>query len=282
MVTIKNGKLTVEIAEKGAEIQSAKDENGRVLTWNGDPKFWKGRGPVLFPICGRLLNNTYKYGGKEYELGSHGFAKLMVFDVAKKTDSSVTFLLKANEETYKMYPFNFEFYVSYTLEDKNIVVEYDVKNVDSKEMLFSVGGHEGYMLEGGIENYYIEFDKNVTLDSYTVVGPIINHETTRILENGNKLPLKNSYFVPDALVFKNIEFDNLTIKRNDGTYMVNVDFKGFPHLLLWTVPNAPYLCVEPWYGIPDSTDTDQVFETKEAINKLAAGDTFKAVHTLKF
>lgn len=282
MVTISNGKLTVEIAEKGAEIQCAKNENGRILTWTGDPTYWKGRGPVLFPICGRLLNNTYKYGGKEYELGSHGFAKLNVFDVVKKTDTSVTFCLKANEETLKQYPFLFEFYVTYTLEDSNIVVQYDVKNVDSKEMLFSVGGHESYMLEGGLENYYIEFDKNVTLDTFTVVGPIINHETTRILENGSKLPLQNSFFIPDALVFKNIDFDNLTIRRKDGTFTAAVEFKGFPTLLIWTVPNAPYVCIEPWYGCPDSTDTDQVFETKECINKLAAGKTFTAVHTMKF
>ncbi len=282
MVLLQNEELKVQISELGAEIWSVTTKEGRECTWNGDPTFWKGRGPQLFPICGRLRDNKYIYDGKEYTLGSHGFAKLMEYSANKISDTCAVLTLRETEETLVNYPFKFEFNVKFTLKGRTIDVEYIINNINDKDMYFSVGGHEGYMCEGGIENFYIEFDKNVTLDSYTVEGPIVNHTTTRILENSNILPLKNDYFKVDALVFKDIDFDALTIKRNDGTHNVRVEFKGFKNLLLWTIPGAPYICVEPWFGFPDFTDTDYIFETKVAIQKLAKGETFHSVHSLTF
>lgn len=282
MVVLQNEELKVQVNEIGAELYSVTSKEGRECTWNGDPTFWKGRSPHLFPICGRLRDNKYIYEGKEYSLGSHGFAKVMEFEAEKLSEASAIFTLRETEETLANYPFKFVFQIKYTLNGRSIDVEYIVNNKTDGEMYFSVGGHEGYMCEGGIENFYIEFDKNVTLDTHTVVGPIVSHETTRILENSNILPLKNDYFKVDALVFKDIDFDALTIKKNDGTHNVRVDFKGFEHLLLWMVPGAPYLCVEPWYGFPDFTDSNYIFKEKLGIQKLAKGETFNAKHTITF
>jgi len=282
MVYLKNDELSVEIKEIGAELQSVKTKEGRECIWNGDPAFWKGRAPHLFPICGRLRDNKYYYEGKEYTLGSHGFARMMEFKAEKLSDTSAVFTLTETEETLKNYPFEFVFKIKYTLENRSINVGYSIENKTDGKMFFSVGSHEGYMCEGGIEEYYVEFDKNVTLDSYAVVGPIVSKDTTRIIENSNVLPLKNEYFTIDALVFKDIDFDALTIKKKDGTHNVRVDFKGFENLLIWTVPNSPYVCIEPWLGFPDFTDSDQMFETKVGIQKLEKGQTFNCVHTLTF
>lgn len=283
MVYLQNEELKVQISEKGAELQSVVTKEGRECIWNGDPAYWTGRAPMLFPICGRLRDNKYIYGGKEYTMPGHGFAKNMVFDVEQVNDNTAVFVLRETEETMKIYPFAFELRVKYELDGKNIKVTYKTDNKNDYDMYFSIGAHEGYMCEGGIEDYYIEFDKNVTLDSYAVVGPIINHETTRIIENTNILPIKNEYFAVDALVMKNIDFDALTIKHNgDGKKNVRVEFPGFSSLLIWTIPGAPYICIEPWCGIPDSTDTDYIFETKEAIEKLAKGESFTRTHTLCF
>lgn len=282
MVYLKNDELSVEIKEIGAELQSVKTKEGRECIWNGDPTFWKGRAPHLFPICGRLRDNKYYYEGKEYTLGSHGFARMMEFKAEKLSDTSAVFTLTETEETLKNYPFAFEFKIKYTLEGRSINVGYSIENKTDGKMFFSVGSHEGYMCEGGIEEYYVEFDKNVTLDSYAVVGPIVSKDTTRIIENSNIFPLKNEYFTIDALVFKDIDFDGLTIKRKDGTHNVRVDFKGFENLLIWTVPNSPYVCIEPWLGFPDFTDSDQMFETKVGIQKLEKGQIFNCVHTLTF
>lgn len=282
MVCLKNDELTVQINEKGAEIYSVRTKEGRDCIWNGDPSFWEDRAPHLFPICGRLRDNKYIYDGKEYSLEGHGFAKNMEFKSEKISNTCASFTLQETEETMAKYPFNFDFTVKYTLIGRKIEVEYTINNKNDKTMYFSVGAHEGYMCEGGIENFYIEFEKNVTLDSYTVVGPIVNHETTRIIENSNKLPLKNDYFKIDALVFKNIDFNSLTIKRNDGAHNVHVDFTGFENLLIWTIPGAPYVCIEPWFGFPDFDDTDYIFETKAGIQTIAPKKTFTTVHSLTF
>jgi len=282
MVYLQNEELKVQINELGAEVYAVTTKEGRECTWNGDPTFWKGRAPHLFPICGRLRDNKYIYDGKEYSLLSHGFAKKMVFEAEKLSDISAVFTLHETQETLADYPFAFELKIKYTLDGRKIDVEYSVNNTNEKDMYFSIGAHEGYMCEAGLEEYYIEFDKNVTLDSYTVVGPIINHETTRILENSNILPIKNEYFKVDALVFKDIDFDGLTIKKNDGTHNVRVDFKGFENLLIWTIPGAPYICIEPWFGFPDFDDTDYIFETKVGIQKLAPKQTFNCVHSMTF
>ena len=282
MVYLQNEELKVELKEIGGEIVSVETKEGKQGIWNGDEKFWKGRAPHLFPICGRLRDNKYIYEGKEYTLLSHGFSRFMEYKVEEKTDTSVTFTVTETEETLKDYPFNFVFKIKYTLRGRQIDTEYIIENTNDKTMYFSVGGHEGYMCEGGIENYYIEFDKNVTLDTHVVEGPIIRHETERILENSNILPLKNDYFKIDALIFKDIDFDAVTIKKNDGTFNVRIDFKGFENLVLWTIPGAPYLCVEPWFGLHDFVDSDYIFENKYSIQKLEAGKTFNAVHTMTF
>ena len=282
MVYLQNEELKVEIKELGAEVQSIVTKEGRECVWQGNPDFWKGRGPHLFPICGRLRDNKYIYGGKEYSLGSHGFARAMEYKPEKISDTCAVFSLTDTEETMKNYPFKFELQIKYTLEGRKVNVEYTVNNKNDYDMYFSIGGHESYVCEGGIENFYMEFDKKVTLDSYTVVGPIVSHEKTRILDNSNILPLKNDYFKVDALVFKDIDFDSLTIKKNDGTHNVKVDFKGFENMLLWMVPGAEYICVEPWFGFPDFDDTDYIFETKVGIQKLAPGKTFNAVHSMTY
>ncbi len=282
MVFLQNDELKVQINEVGAELFSVMTKEGRECIWNGDPQYWKNRAINLFPICGRLRDNKYLYEGKEYTLTSHGFAYKMPFEAEKVSDICAVFTLTETEETLVNYPFAFNFKIKYTLDGRKINVEYIVENKNDKNMYFSVGGHEGYMCEGGIEDYYIEFDKNVTLDAYEVEGPIINHNTTRIVDNEKILPLKNEYFKVDALVFRDIDFDGITIKKNDGTHHVRVDFKGFENMLLWMVPGAPYICVEPWYGFPDYTDSNYVFETKIGIQKLAAGETFNCVHSLTF
>lgn len=283
MVYLHNEDLKVKINEKGAEIKSVITNDGRECIWSGDPAYWDESAPVLFPICGRLRDNKYIYGGKEYTLLSHGFAKEMVFKVEQTTDTTAVFMLSETEETMKNYPFAFELRIKYELNGNSIKVTYKVDNKNKKNMYFSIGAHEGYMCEGGIEDYYIEFDKKVTLDAYTVVGPIINHETYRVLENSNILQLKNDYFTVDALVMKNINFDALTIKRKgDNKMNARVEFPGFPNLLIWTIPGAPYICIEPWHGIPDSTDTNYIFETKECIEKLAEGESFTCSHSLFF
>ena len=87
-------------------------------------KFWSGRAPVLFPICGGLKEDKYTFGGSEYTLNKHGFAKLMEFEVEAQGDGYAVFLLKSTPETKKNYPFDFELRIKYALDGDSVHVEY--------------------------------------------------------------------------------------------------------------------------------------------------------------
>ena len=281
MVNISNGVLTARFNELGAELKSLKKGEEEFI-FGGDDRYWSNSSPVLFPACSALKGDTYYLDGKGYKMDKHGFAKDMLFSVEEKTDNSVTFLLKDTAETRKKYPFAFEFRIIYTLVENRLNVEYIITNKNRENMYFSVGAHEGYLCPEGIEDYDILFSEKQTLKSYILSGPdTLGYEYTEILKDSKVLPLKNEYFTEDALIFLNIPFDGLMLKNRKTGKTVKVTFKGFPYLLIWTVPGAPFICVEPWCGITDRSDTNMDFKTKEGIECLPPNSVFKRIHTLE-
>ena len=74
-VRIASSGLAAEIAAVGAELVRLTDGAGRDLLWNGDPAWWTGRAPILFPIVGELRDGQYRLDGKTYLLPRHGFAR---------------------------------------------------------------------------------------------------------------------------------------------------------------------------------------------------------------
>lgn len=145
MITLSNDQLTVSLATAGAELQHIiRKDNGLEYLWSGDPAVWGKKSPVLFPIVGGLKNNTYTYNGNSYTLGRHGFARESEFEVLTQSTEEVTFRLTDNEATRAVYPFRFDFRVRYSLVGDTLKVTYHVHNTDSKELLFSVGGHPAF------------------------------------------------------------------------------------------------------------------------------------------
>ena len=144
---ITNGVITALISTKGAELKSVV-KDGKEYLWDGNPDIWSGQAPLLFPICGGLKDDKYRFEGKEYTLKKHGFARLSEFEIERKEEASITFILRSKEEIKKQYPFDFELRVTYTLLENKIDVAYSVKNVGSGDMYFSIGAHEGYACSG--------------------------------------------------------------------------------------------------------------------------------------
>ncbi len=279
IITLKNEFLTVDISTKGAEIQKI-EKNGVNYLWSGDPSVWACKAPILFPICGGLRYDKYTYGGKEYTLPKHGFAKLSEFEVAEESDMEAVFKISGNPDYDENYPFSYDFLVKYALTGNSLKVTYEVVNKDDKTMYFSVGAHEGYATKGGIEDYSIVFDKEETLDSYILDGNLLEHNTIRIMENSKVLPLKYDFFKVDAIVFKNINSRKVTLKHNLSDYALSVEFPGHDFFVLWTKPGAEYICIEPWCGVQDPVDSDLNIVRKEGIVSLDAGKNFEATHII--
>jgi len=279
------GKLVVDVKSFGAELTSLK-YNGKEFLWDADKKYWGRHAPILFPIVGKLLDNTTIIDGKEYSMGQHGFGRDSEFREVEKSDNKVTYLLSYSDETLKVYPYKFELYISYEIYDNKVKVTYKVKNIDDKEIFFSVGGHPAFrwpLVEGeNFEDYYIEFDKNETQKFIKNDSGCLSYEDELTLNNENKIELDKSKFDIDTFVFKNLNSTKVSFKSKKSSASVSIYFDGFPYLGIWSPKNdAPFICLEPWYGVADFINHDKNFKTKEGILKLDINEIFKRSYVIE-
>ena len=281
MIILKNEKLEVKIAEFGAEIKSVLKDGVEYL-WNSAPEIWGKSAPLMFPICGGLKDNKYIFEGKEYYLPKHGFAQTKMFTVESQDDTSAVFLLKDDEKTRESYPFSFELRVIYTLLEDSIKIGYEVKNLDNKTMYFNLGSHEAYYTPEGIEDYDIIFPEKETLTASYLYGSQLAYNGYTVLKDSNVLPLYEKYFAIDALVFTEIKSRSATLRNRKTGRSVTVDFPDASYFLLWHKSGAPYMCLEPWGGIPDYHDSNYDITTKPGITMLGSGKTYNCSHTIKF
>lgn len=257
MQTIRNHAMTVTVDELGAQLMSITADDGTEYLWNGDPAYWTGRAPILFPYVGRLTNDRYTYDGKEYEMTRHGFAKRSEFTVLTAGKDHVTLHIEDTEESRKIYPFAFHFDVSYVLEGNTLVVVYATENMDNKTMFFGLGGHPGFRvpLEAGKDftDYRLTFaqpsqpSQVLLSDSYMLSG----HEAPYPLENGVDLPLRHELFDHDAIILKNFA-RSLTLSAGEGTRGLTLTCPKMRYMGIWHQPktDAPYVCLEPWVSLP--------------------------------
>ncbi|MBF4491397.1 aldose 1-epimerase family protein [Flavobacterium sp. MR2016-29] len=271
--TISNSKLKASIKHSGAELFSLKNNQDKEFIWEGNPDFWGKHSPVLFPIVGTLKNNTYTINEKEYQLSRHGFARDMEFELIAKTDNSASFSLKSNEETLKKYPFNFELQLIYTLEETSLEIAYKVINKGETQIPFSIGAHPAIALPENFENYAFEFEKEEILRYNLLENDLISNKTEILAAKENLVPLNYKLFENDALVFKNLQSNSLTILENSKPY-VKVEFEDFPSLGIWTKDQAPFVCIEPWFGYSDTADNSGDLFKKEGIIILDVHQTF--------
>lgn len=280
ITTLSNSNLTAKIKHSGAELCSLKNNANIEYIWEGSPEFWGKHSPVLFPIVGTLKNNSYQYNTTEYHLSRHGFARDTEFELIDKQENSATFAIHSNAETRKVYPFDFELQINYTLENNSLSIRYKVINTGNTAMPFSIGAHPALALPGDFEEYSITFEKDEPLVYHLLEKDLIS-DITKTLEVENKqLNLKYQLFENDALIFKSLQSDSLTINKN-GNPLLKVNYEDFPHLGIWTIINAPFICIEPWFGYSDSVEsTGNLFE-KEGIQVLDSNATFNAKFSIE-
>ncbi len=279
MVYLSNGIISAAISETGAEIKSLKKDSYEYI-WSGDPRVWANTAPFLFPIVCKLKDDKYLLNGKTYEMGKHGFVRNKPFVVESASEVSVTMLYTENEETLKMYPYNFEFRAIYTLDGSSLKVEYRVNNTNNCDMYFSVGAHEAYATPEGIEDYDLIFPNKENLETTLLNGALLTKNTMTIGKNTEYLPLYEKYFILDTLIFKTLKSRSVMLKNRKTDRALTVEFPDCDYLGIWHKPSAGYICIEPWAGIADNEDTDYDFTKKEGIIKLDAHKVYSNIHTI--
>ncbi|MUU76925.1 aldose 1-epimerase family protein [Winogradskyella endarachnes] len=289
MHSLQNDLLKINIKTKGAElcnITSAKTNTE--FLWQANPEIWGSHAPNLFPIIGCMKDNSYTYNNKKYQMPKHGFVRHNEnFVVKNQSDSSITFSLSSNAALYELYPFLFEFKITYTLLENTLTINHTVTNVDNKTMYFSLGGHPAFNCPLSIDedytDYFLDFEQNENSKTYLLNtdNGLLTNETKPAFSDGHKINLKPDLFNADALIFKDLKSRAVSLTHKTKGKVLTVNFRGFKQLGIWAKPNAPYVCIEPWLGIADNETTDQKIETKEGILSLKSGAIFEANYSVE-
>jgi len=278
---LENEELKIQVNSTGAELDSIYNKKYQLeYLWSGDPAFWAKKSPVLFPIVGTLKNNEYYFQNRSYKMGRHGFAREKEFEVTDQSSENIIFSLKSNGETLKQYPFNFLFDIIYRITGNCLQVSFQVTNTGHDVMYFSVGGHPAFKLplEAATvyEDYFLEFSE-IENAGHWPISPdgLIEEAPLPLLDNTKMLPLNKQLFQKDALVFKDLRSDKVSLRSVKTPRCINFTFTGFPYLGIWAAKNADFVCIEPWCGIADSVHSDQQLINKEGINRLDPRNIFK-------
>ncbi len=284
-LTLNNGVLAVEISPLGAEVKSL-IKNGVEYLWQGVEKFWSGQAPNLFPIVGRLRDGKYLHNGKEYELGCHGFARKQVFSVESQTENKIVFVLTENEETKKVYPFNFIFKVIYTLDGDTLTVDYQVENPAEEDLYFGVGAHPGFNVplnNGTFSDYYLEFSAPSNPKAFVCSARSLfcKDLVPFTLKDGKKLVMTKEQWIESGGVYLDGTPDTVTLKSD--IYPCSVSVKSnMRYTCFWSAPNSNFICIEPWESIPDIEKDEGAGEIsqKESMIKLSKGETFTKFYSI--
>lgn len=290
MQEIKNKEFTIRINWHGAELANIiSNTTGREYLWQADPAFWNRHSPILFPFVGRLWNDTYNYEGKSYKMSQHGFARDLGFALVEKNDTEVYFELTSNIETLKVYPFHFTLTVGYRLTNNKIEVIWKVRNNGFEVMPFQIGAHPAFNYidfeeEDNLKGYFA-FDTKSDLISTVIKdkGCVSLTEKKQVaLDSDGLLPIITNTFAKDALVLENEQVRKVTLLNKQKQPYITLHFDA-PLVGLWSPPakNAPFVCIEPWYGRCDSVEYNGQLQDRDWTRLLQPGDIFEASYIIE-
>lgn len=248
---LSSSQITIQVDSMGAELKSLKKtDTGTEYMWEGSPAYWKRTSPVLFPIVGSLRNGQYLLNDRQYPMSQHGFARDMEFERKSQTSQELWFCLQSNPQTLEKYPYEFVLEIGYEINEQSLTVKWRVKNPADTDLYFSIGGHPAFrcpiVKEDSQSDYKIWFDADGQLSA-------------GILKDG--LMSKEQAIYP----------------LQDGCHYLTVSFNA-PLFGIWSPPgkNAPFICIEPWYGRCDAQDFTGTWQEREWGQHLAAGEIFEA------
>lgn len=298
---LENEYLRVEASTFGAELQSIKDKiTDFEYLWHGDKAYWARRSPILFPIVGKVWEGRMLYQGKEYPLSQHGFARdcefeaIDVLDLNRKFNyrfssfNAMAFLLKSNENTRKIYPFDFELYVVYQLEERSLKVYWVVENKTDGDIYFQIGAHPAFNYrnfdpEAPIQGY-MKFNRMGRLSLTRLeCGGYAAAERADLVVDENGIPITKATFAGDALVFEN-QLNRVVLCDKQGEPYVELSFDA-PVVGLWSPAKAgyaPFMCIEPWYGRCDDSNFNGSYNNKPYINHLQKDEIFQTYYIMHF
>lgn len=289
-ITLTNDVLAVVIDTHGAELQSIDNiRTGRHYLWHGDKAYWGRRSPVLFPIVGSLWDGTFRMDGKEYGLGQHGFARDMEFAVMENVpENEAWFVLEANDETMMKYPRNFRLEIGYSLIGERVTVMWRVVNNDALRMSFQIGAHPAFNYPDfssadPIHAYFTTDGGKILYSQIIAEKGCIGDETMEVKADSDGLvPVTGATYSRGALIFADNQVHRVSMLSKDKRPYVTLMFSA-PLVGLWSPSgDAPFMCIEPWWGRADKVGYEGEFSERQYVNQLEPGETFEASYMMIF
>ena len=273
-LTISNRDIRASISSLGAELVRLQDGSGANYLWNGDPAWWTGRSPILFPIVGEVKSGKLKVDGKTFAMARHGFARVSAFEVILRETSHCAFRLRPNEETRAQYPFEFELRLDYEVVGRTLSIRASITNAGPDLMPASFGFHPAFRwpLARDLPKtaYSITFDRpEVGLVERPVDG-LLSGTPRPSPVVGRRLALEDSLFEDGALIFDRLESRRVVYGAATGP-RIAVAFDAMPNLGIWTRPGAGFVCIEPWQGYASPPDFDGELRDKPGMLSIEPG-----------
>lgn len=260
----------------GGELVSLQDNDGTEYIWQGDPAYWSGRNPVLFPFVGSLKDGRVRFEGQTCEMPRHGFARRSEFALAEQGEDFVVLELRESRSTLAQYPYPFLLRVTHRLTGEGFTTEFQVENPGNAPLPFCIGAHTAFRcpLRPGevFEDYQLVFDENEALATRLLSSQgLLRKETEPV---PSPIGLDHAIFDRlDTLIFDGLRSTGVALVHRVTGRGVHMDFQGFPMVAFWTMPHkaAPYICLEPWHGCAAYEDESGEFTDKPHCITLPAG-----------
>jgi galactose mutarotase-like enzyme len=269
--------MSAGISALGAELQWLRDADGRDLLWDGDPAFWNGRAPILFPIVGAVAGGVIHVDGAAYELPRHGFARRRSFALVERGPAHVRFRLEADDATRGVYPFDFRLDLVFAIDDATLTVAAELSNPGTRPLPAGVGFHPAF-------RWPLPYDQPRAAHRLTFAqdepAPVRRLDGDGLVRPDplpspiadRRLALDDGLFEDDALILDRVASRRVTYGA-PGAPGLQIDFDDMPMLGLWSKPGAGFLCIEPWAGIADPAGFAGDFSDKPGIVEVPPGAT---------
>ncbi|NQX10470.1 aldose 1-epimerase family protein [Microbacteriaceae bacterium VKM Ac-2855] len=242
--------LTVRVAAHGAEMTSLQDADGTEYLWQAGPE-WRRHAPVLFPIIGRVPDDTIHHDGRDYELRQHGFARDRVFELAGIAADEAVFRLRSDAETLEKWPFVFSLAIGYAVDAATVHITQTVTNTGDVAFGASVGNHPafGYPLPGATGPHAIAFSQPEPAGFKRAPENLLLPTSYPAPFTDGALPVDETLFEDGVLIFD--EPKRRTVRLSaPGATSITIDTGDFDVIGVWKPVGAPFLCLEPWRSIP--------------------------------
>ena len=288
MKTLSNDKLTIQVADRGAELVSIQ-ANGQEYLWQADPKFWQRHSPVLFPIVGRVWDNHFMHNGRRYELSQHGFARDSKFQLTYEEDDALIYTLESSKETMKVYPFPFVLQIGYRLKGNRIEVMWCVENNGDEDMFFQIGGHPAFNYRNfKMTNETYAYLKMSTKEDYLQFrspakkGCVGSDVHSLELKKG-WMSINSQSFSCDTYIFEDSQLNKITLADADKNPYLSLEFKT-PLVAIWSpsmsFPDVPFICIEPWYGRCDRIGYEGEFKNRDWVQCVKPRKSFHGGYSI--